>query len=128
LSKIFRKLLTGEQPFRQKPGFLKPGLQSARSILCSKGGAPAMPMFRFFSVVGPALLGLLFISGAFFGEDSRFDGALYESAIYAPRLVETPASLERRFTRDATPADRVREVFAQFVPNEGRRGKRYSAI
>ena len=36
--------------------------------------------------------------------------------------------MEPRFTRDATPADRVREVFAQFVPNEGKRSKRYSSV
>ena len=87
-----------------------------------------MPNFRYFSVVGSVLLALLFVSDALFGDDSRFEGSLYESAIYAPRLVETPATQERQFPRDATPADRVREVFAQFVPNEGRRGKRYSAI
>ena len=87
-----------------------------------------MPIFRYFSVVGSALLALLFVSDALFGDNSRFDGSLYESAIYAPRLVETTAAPERQFPRNATPADRVREVFAQFAPNEGRRGKRYSAI
>jgi hypothetical protein len=93
-----------------------------------EGGAHAMPIFRYFSVVGSALLALLFVSDALFGDNSRFEGSLYESAIYAPRLVETPAAQERQFPRNATPADRVKEVFAQFVPNEGRRGKRYSAI
>jgi hypothetical protein len=34
---------------------------------------------------------------------------------------------ELRFTRDVTAAARVKEVFAQFVPNEGKRGKRYSS-
>jgi hypothetical protein len=94
-----------------------------------KGGAQAMPIFKYFAVVGAALFVLLFISDAYLrdGEsESRFDGSLYQSAIYAPRLVETLT--EPRFTRDATPADRVREVFAQFVPNEGKRGKRYSSI
>jgi hypothetical protein len=41
-------------------------------------------------------------------------------------LEEAVATAELRFTRDATPVDRVKEVFAQFVPNENRRGKRYS--
>jgi hypothetical protein len=94
----------------------------------SKGGAQAMPNFKYFSVVGPALLALLFVSDALFGDNSRFEGALYESAFYAPRLVEAPTTQERQFSRNATPADRVQEVFAQFVPNEARRGKRYSAI
>ena len=90
-----------------------------------------MPIFKYCAVVGSALLVFLFVSDTLFGDserNSRFDGSFYESAIYAPRLVETLATQERHFTRDATPADRVREVFAQFVPNEGKRGKRYSAV
>ena len=88
-----------------------------------------MPIFKYFAVVGSALLVLLFVSDAYLRDsesDLRFDGSLYQSAIYAPRVVET--LVEPRFTRDATPADRVREVFAQFVPNEGKRGKRYSSV
>jgi hypothetical protein len=87
-----------------------------------------MPIFKYFAVTGSALLVLLFISDACLRDseiESRFDGSLYQSAIYAP-LIE-PTVTEARFTRDATPADRVREVFAQFVPNEGRRTKRYAA-
>ena len=57
--------------------------------------------------------------------EPRFNGSFYESATYAPRLGE--AAVEVRFTRDATPADRVREVFGQFVPSEYRRGKHYSS-
>ena len=88
-----------------------------------------MPIFKYFAVTGSALLVLLFVSDAYLRDsesDLRFDGSLYQSAIYAPRVVES--LVEPRFTRDATPADRVREVFAQFVPNEGRRGKRYSSV
>jgi hypothetical protein len=87
-----------------------------------------MPNFRYFSVVGSALLALLFVSDALFGDNSRFEGSLYESAIYAPQLVEIAAAQERQFPRNATPADRVKAVFGQFVRNEGRRGQRYSAI
>ena len=86
-----------------------------------------MPIFRYFAVVGSALLALLCVSDAYFGDseiNSRFNGSLYESAIYAPRLEETVATEELRFTRDVTPANRVREAFAQFVPSEGKRGKR----
>jgi hypothetical protein len=89
-----------------------------------------MPIFKYFAVVGSALLVFLFVSDAYFGDseiNSRFNGSLYESAIYAPRLEETVATEELRFTRDVTPSDRIKEVFAQFVPNEGNRGKRYSA-
>jgi hypothetical protein len=89
-----------------------------------------MPIFKYFAVAGSALLVFLFVSDAYFGDNennSRFNGSFYESAIYAPRLAETLATDEPRFTRDATPADRVKEVFAQFVSNEGKRGKRYSS-
>lgn len=88
-----------------------------------------MPVFKYFTVAGSALLVLLFVSNAYLadGEDHlRFDGSLYESALYAPRPEETRATAEVRFTRDVTPAVRVREVFAVFVPNERRRGKRDS--
>ena len=90
-----------------------------------------MPIFKYFGVVGSALLVFLFVSDAYFGDgesSSRFNGSLYESAIYAPRLAEAGDTAELRFTRDvALPyaSDRVKEVFAQFVPNESRRGKRF---
>lgn len=90
-----------------------------------------MPVFKYFAVVGSALLVLLFVSDAYFGDSeshARFNGSLYESALYAPRLEETPVAAEPRFTRDATPANRIKEVFAQFVPNDNRRGKRYSSL
>ena len=89
-----------------------------------------MPVSKYFVFVGSALLVLLFVSDAYFGDDesnSRFNGSFYESALYAPRLDEIAAKQELRFTRDVTAAARVREVFAQFVPNEGRLGKRYSS-
>jgi hypothetical protein len=96
-----------------------------------KGAREAMPIFKYFAVVGSALLVYLFVFDAYFGDresNSRFNGSLYESALYAPRLAEIVVTAERRFTRDATPANRVKEVFAQFVPNEGKRGKRYSSV
>ena len=88
-----------------------------------------MPVFKYFTVVGSALLVLLFVSNAYLTDDEsnlRFDGSLYESALYAPRVEETRTTAELRFTRDVTPAVRVREVFAVFVPNERRRNKRDS--
>ena len=88
-----------------------------------------MPVFKYFTVVGSTLLVFLFVSNAYLTDDesnSRFDGSLYESALYAPRVEEISTTAEVRFTRDVTPAVRVREVFAVFVPNERRRGKRYS--
>jgi hypothetical protein len=87
-----------------------------------------MPICKYFVFVGSAMVVFLFISDAYFGDDesnSRFNGSFYESALYAPRLGEITAKQELRFTRDVTAAARVREVFAQFVPNEGKLGKRY---
>ena len=88
-----------------------------------------MPIFNYFTYVGSALFVLLFVSNAYLTDDEsnlRFDGSLYQSAMYAPRAEETSATVELRFTRDVTPAVRVREVFAVFVPNERRRNKRDS--
>ena len=85
-----------------------------------------MPVLRYFAIAGSALLVFLFVSDAYFGDEnnSRFNGSLYESATYVPR-VEVPTSVaELRFTRDASPADHVRAVFAQFAANEGRRARR----
>jgi hypothetical protein len=88
-----------------------------------------MPISKYFTYAGSTLLVLLFVSNAYLADDEsnlRFDGSLYESALYAPRAQETAATTELRFTRDVTPAVRVKEVFALFVPNERRRSKRYS--
>jgi hypothetical protein len=85
-----------------------------------------MPVVRYFAIAGSALLVFLFVSDAYFDDESnsRFNGSLYESATYLPRIEETTTVAELRFTRDASPADHVREVFAQFIPNEGRRVRR----
>jgi hypothetical protein len=88
-----------------------------------------MPIFKDFAYIGSTLLVLLFVSNAYLTDDEsnlRFDGSLYQSAMYAPRAEEIAGTAELRFTRDVTPAVRVREVFAVFVPNERRRNKRYS--
>jgi hypothetical protein len=88
-----------------------------------------MPIFKYFAVVGSTLLAFLLVSDAYLTDDEshlRFDGSLYASALYAPRVEETRTTAELRFTRDVTPAVRVREVFAVFVPNERRRHKRES--
>ena len=87
-----------------------------------------MPISRYFTVVGSALLALLFVCDACFSDaESRFNGSLFESATYAPRVAELTAAPEQRYTRDASAAARTKDVFAQFVPNEGRRGKRTSS-
>ena len=90
-----------------------------------------MPIFKHFAVTGSALLAFLFVSDTFLGDsdaNSRFNRSLFDSALYASSSAKTAVTDERRFARDATPANRVRQVFAQFVPNEGKRDKRYSAL
>jgi hypothetical protein len=86
-----------------------------------------MPVSRYSTIACSVLLAWLFISSAYQADDVghlRFDGSLYESALYAPRRAEVEATTEPDLARDVTPAVRVREVFAVFVPNERRRGKR----
>jgi hypothetical protein len=128
--KIRRKFATGSQLFRQKLGALKPGLYCERcTFFPGREARLSMPIFKYFTYVGSALLVLLFVSNAYLTDDEsnlRFDGSLYQSAMYAPRAEEAAGTAELRFTRDVTPAVRVREVFAVFVPNERRRSKRYS--
>jgi hypothetical protein len=129
--KVRHKLATGSQLFRQKLGGLKPGFYCERCTLLSKKGGARLPMpiFKYFGYVGSALFVLLFVSNAYLTDDEsnlRFDGSLYQSALYAPRVEETRTTAELRFTRDVTPAVRVREVFAVFAPNERRRNKRDS--
>jgi hypothetical protein len=89
-----------------------------------------MPIFKYFVFVGSVLLVIVSLLDAYFGDDERdaqFNGSFFESALYAPRFEETISAQESHFTRDATPAARVKEVFSQFIPNEGRRAKRYSS-
>jgi hypothetical protein len=89
-----------------------------------------MPIFRYFAVAGSALLALLFVADACFNDEghSHFGGSLSESATYLPRSEEIATMTELRFTRDASAAERVKEVFAQFIPNEGRHGKRHASV
>jgi hypothetical protein len=45
-----------------------------------------MPICKYFAVVGSALLVFLFVTDTYFGDNEsnlRFNGSLYESAIYA---------------------------------------------
>jgi hypothetical protein len=102
-------------------------MASAAFFFQKKGARSRMPILKDLAVAGSALLVFLFVSGAYYGDDesdSRFDASLYESILYAPRLEE---AAELRFARDITPADRVREVFARFVPSDNKRGKRYAS-
>ena len=87
-----------------------------------------MPIYKHLAVTGSALLAFLFVSETFLTDsdsNSRFDRSLYESALYAPSSATVAATDERRPARDATPAVRVRQVFALF---EGKRDKRYSSL
>jgi hypothetical protein len=102
-------------------------MTSGASFFQKRSLAKPMPIFRYFAVVGSVLLVLLFVCDAYFGENesnSCFNGSFCETTIFAPHIEDIAATEELRFTRDVTPADRVKEVFGQFVPNEGKRAKR----
>lgn len=89
-----------------------------------------MPVGKYFGYVGSALLALLFVFDACFGEgdaNARFDPSLFDSATYASRQQEIATPYEFRYSREMTPASRVRDVFAQFVPSGAKRGRRYSS-
>ena len=92
-------------------------------MLPEKAWGASMPVFKEAAIAMAALVGLLVASDALFGDaEPRFDSALYDTAFYAPR------SQEFRFARDATPADRINDMFGQFFPGEAKRGKRYSSL
>ena len=61
-----------------------------------------MPVVRYFAIAGSALLVFLFVSDAYFGDESnsRFNGSLYESATYVPGWRKPPGwrSLASRAT------------------------------
>jgi hypothetical protein len=87
-----------------------------------------MPIYKHLAVTGSALLAFLFVSETFLGDsdaNSRFDRSLFENSLYAPSSATVAVTDERRPARDATPAVRVRQVFALF---EGKRDKRYSSL
>ena len=86
-----------------------------------------MPVFRFFRSRDPRCWRCCLFATPCVNDETRFNGSIYESATYAPRAEEILAKAEINFNRDASAADRVREVFGQFIPNEARRGNRYSS-
>jgi hypothetical protein len=128
------KFFASRQPvdnrLRKHLGGLNPVFIASGASSFQKRIAQTMPISKYFTVVGSTLLALLFITDAYFGDaaSSRFDASLYDSALYAPRPEEVVATRELRFPRDITPANRIKEVFAQFVPSEAKRGKRYSSL
>jgi hypothetical protein len=48
IDKILRKLISGGQPLRQKPGDVKPGLYRARAFLSKKEAHKRCPFFSIF--------------------------------------------------------------------------------
>src|SRR5258708_33322328 len=77
-------------------------MASDASFFQNKEARDPMPVFKYFTVGGSALLVFLFVSDAYFGDyesNSRFNGSLYESALYAPRS-EVTDTAELRFTRE----------------------------
>jgi hypothetical protein len=74
-----------------------------------------MLVSKYFTVVGSALLAVLFIWDACSREDT-------EPASSRSTLVvrEGLGMDELRLTEDVTPADRIKETFAMFVPADAR--------
>jgi hypothetical protein len=85
-----------------------------------------MPISRYVAIAGSALPVLLFVCAAYFGDDgeARFDRSFYDRATYVPRSEATIAVAALQVVHDATPAEHIREIFAQFGADEGRRRKR----
>ncbi|WP_322516956.1 hypothetical protein SR870_05145 [Rhodopseudomonas palustris] len=87
-----------------------------------------MPVFRYFITVGPALLALLIVIDAVYGDGPpRFNDAIYNSALYAPRVASVGARQPSGFADDITPADRIKTVFGQFSASDRKGLKRYSS-
>ena len=73
-----------------------------------------MPLTKYFTVVGSALLALLFACNAYFREGTDTSGG-------TSVIREGLATDELRLTEDVTPAARIKETFALFVPGDARR-------
>lgn len=83
-----------------------------------------MPIVKELAMIGCVVVGLLILSHTYSGVDEarfRFEDSLFASVTYARPLGGTSARAERYFSRDATPADRVNEVFGQFTSQGVRR-------
>lgn len=92
-------------------------------MLPERIGGIRMSILREIILAVLGVYALLFVCDALFGvADARFDDAFFDSAFYAPR------SKEVHFAGDVTPADRIDDVFAQFLPDDGKRGRRYSSL
>jgi hypothetical protein len=74
-----------------------------------------MPISKYFSVVGSVLLVILFLCNALFHEDTEQVSS--RSTLVARDGAGTD---ELRLTEDVTPADRVKETFAMFVPGDAK--------
>lgn len=74
-----------------------------------------MPLGKYFTIVGSALLALLFACSAYFNDDA--DDTSSRSALVVRKGLGTE---ELRLTEDAAPVDRIRETFDVFIPGNAR--------
>jgi hypothetical protein len=125
------KFYSNSQSAGNRTGKRFPGLNPAfiarvAPLFLKQGANLQTPVFRYFAIAGSALLVLLFVSDAYLSDagEERFDRSLYDSTTYVPRYEATIAVAELHMTHDATPADHIREIFAQFGADESRRKKR----
>ncbi|MGQ0686464.1 hypothetical protein [Bradyrhizobium sp.] len=83
-----------------------------------------MSVLKEIAAAVAGVCALIFACDAVFGVgEARFDDDYYLASFYAPR-----PSHEFRFARDATPAARISDTFAQFTPGEAKPGRRYSSL
>jgi hypothetical protein len=83
----------------------------------------SMSVLREIAAAVAGVYALLVVCDALFGVgEARFDDDYYRSSFYAPRPGEF------RFASDTTPAARISDVFAQFMPGEAKPAKRYSSL
>jgi hypothetical protein len=80
-----------------------------------------MPISKCFTFAGTALLVLLFACHAHFYQAYFHEGMDRASSGSASAVSQGPATDERRLADDVTPAVRVRETFAVFVPGDVKR-------
>ena len=85
-----------------------------------------MSVLREIAAAVAGVSALIVVCDACFGVgEARFDDDYYRSSFYAPR---SNATNEARFASHLTPAARVSDAFAQFMPGEAKPGKRYSSL
>ena len=95
-------------------------------MLPEKSGASGMTALKEIAAAAAGVCALIVACDAVFGVgEARFDDDYYLASFYAPR---TKANYEFRFAGNITPAARINDTFAQFMPHEAKPNRRYSSL